>query len=47
MAAYGGLRVRLALRIDDFFQSVEHAHAGQELGEARVRLALLFDRSTS
>src|SRR6516165_854332 len=38
------LSVRLALWIDDLFQPAEHVHAWQKLGEARVRLALLFDR---
>jgi branched-chain amino acid transport system ATP-binding protein len=39
-----GLRVRLALRIDDFLKLAEHVHAGQQLGEAGVRLALFPDR---
>src|SRR5262252_7884133 len=38
------LRVRLALRVDDLLELAEHVHAGQHLGEARVRLALLLDR---
>src|SRR6516162_4569367 len=37
------LSVRLALRIDDPFEPAEHAHAGQHLGKARVRLTLLPD----
>src|SRR5580692_2801690 len=38
------LRVRLALRIDDFLKLAEHVHARQQLGEAGVRLALFPDR---
>src|SRR5262245_1653962 len=38
------LRVRLALRIDDLLELVEHAHARQQLRQAGVRLALLLDR---
>src|SRR5262249_51754177 len=37
-------RVRLALRIDDLLEPSEHAHAREELPEARDRLALLLDR---
>src|SRR5262249_17517406 len=35
--------VRLALRIDDLLELAEHVHAGQQLLQARVRLALLLD----
>src|SRR5437764_13823562 len=38
------LGVRLALRIDDLLELAQNAHAGEELGEAAVRLALLLDR---
>src|SRR5215472_4697659 len=37
-------RMRLALRVDDLLELAEHPHAGQELGEAAVRLALFLDR---
>src|SRR5262249_37987865 len=37
------LGVRLALRIDDLLELAEHVHAGQQLLQARVRLALLLD----
>src|SRR5262249_18840817 len=37
------LRVRLALRIDDLLELAEHMHAGQDLLQARGRLALAFD----
>src|SRR5262252_1502119 len=40
----GRSRVRLALRVDDLLELAEHPHAGQELGEAAVRLALFLDR---
>ena len=35
--------MRLALRIDDLFELAQHPHAGEQLGEAAVRLALLLD----
>src|SRR5262245_14567884 len=38
------LRVRLALRIDDLLQLAQHVHAGKELLQAGVGLALLPDR---
>src|SRR5437868_172101 len=40
---FAHLRVRLALRIDDLLELAQHVHAGQDLGEARIRLALLLD----
>src|SRR5436309_14233471 len=39
------LRVRLALRIDNLLQLAEHAHAGKQLRQRGIRLALLLDRS--
>src|SRR5262245_13847373 len=36
--------VRLAARVYDLFELAEHAHAGKQLGEAGVRLALFLDR---
>src|SRR5262245_56346039 len=38
------LRMRLALRIDDLLELAQHVHAGQELLQAPVRLALALDR---
>src|SRR5262249_59467937 len=40
----GALGVRLALRIDDLLELAEHAHAGKELRQRSVGLALLLDR---
>src|SRR5499427_7295663 len=37
------LRVRLALRVDNLLELAEHMHAGQELLQAGVRLALALD----
>src|SRR5437773_137190 len=36
--------VRLTLRIDDLLEPAQYPHAGKQLGEAAVRLALLLDR---
>src|ERR1043165_786731 len=33
-----------SLRVDDLLELAEDAHAGQQLRQARVRLALLLDR---
>src|ERR1700733_8683791 len=38
------LSVRLALRVDDALELAEDVHAGQQLRQARIRLALLLDR---